>query len=147
MFENILKERISSNLDTINFFTKCQFGFSTNRSTEHAVAALLIEIIDCLDDNFYVATVFYYVKKAFDTLNLEILLDKKINSSMRGKGLKINKSYLCRRKITVEVGGKIANLKNLKDIGVPQGSVLGPFLFILMIFYEVYRRILAMQIY
>ena len=46
MFEKILKERISSYLVKINFFTKYQFGFRANRSTENAVAALSLEIND-----------------------------------------------------------------------------------------------------
>ena len=75
------------------------------------------------------ATVFYDIKKSFDTLNHKILLDKMINSGIRGKGSQIIKSYLCGRKITVNVGGKMTNLKSLIDIGVPQGSVLGPLLF------------------
>ena len=79
------------------------------------------------------ATVFYDIKKAFDALNHEILLDKMINSGIRGRGLQIIKSYLCGRKITVNVDGKITNLKSLIDIGVPQGSVLGPLLFLIYI--------------
>ena len=130
VFEKIIKERISSYLDKINFFIKYQFGFRANRSTEQALAALLLEINDCLDDDFYVTTVFYDIKKAFDTLNHEILLDKMINSGIRGKGLQIIKSYLCGRKITVNVGGKMTNLKSLIDI---QGSVLGPLLFLIYI--------------
>jgi len=84
---------------------------------------------NCFDDDFHEASVFYDVKKAFDTLNHEILLDKMINSGMRGKGLQIIKSYLCGHKITVDVGEKMNKLKSLNDIGVPQGSVLGPLLF------------------
>ena len=64
MFEKILKERISSYLDKISFFTKYQFGFRVNRLTEQAVAALLLEINDYLDDDFHVATVFYDIKKS-----------------------------------------------------------------------------------
>ena len=133
MFEKILKERISSYLDKISFFTKYQFGFRANRSTEQAVAALLLEINDYLDDDFHVATVFYDIKKAFDTLNHEILLDKMIYSGIRGKRWQIIKSYLCGRKITVNVGRKMTNLKSLIDIGVSQGSVLGPLLFLIYI--------------
>ena len=145
--KKLKKKRISSYLDKINFFTKYQFGFKGICSTEHAVTALLLEINDSLDDDFHVATVFYDLKKAFDTLNHEILLDKMINSSTRGKGLQIIKSYLCWHKITVDIGGKMTNLKILNDIGVPQGSVLGSLLiwFILIIFHKLCRRILAMQ--
>jgi len=56
-----------------------------------------------------------------------------INSGTRGKGLQIIKSYLCGRKITVDVCGKMTNLKSLIDIGVPKGSVLGPLLFLIYI--------------
>ena len=56
-----------------------------------------------------------------------------INSGIRGKGLQIIKSYLCGRKITVNVGRKMTNLKSLIDIGVSQGSVLGPLLFLIYI--------------
>ena len=68
VFETNLKERISSYLDKINFFAKYQFGFRANRSTEHAVTALLFEINHCLDDDFHVATVFYDAKKKYLTL-------------------------------------------------------------------------------
>ena len=85
VFEKIFKERISSYLDKINFFTKYQFGFRANHSTDQAVPALLLEINDCLDDDFHMATVFYDIRKAFDTLNHGILLDKMIYSSIRGK--------------------------------------------------------------
>ena len=61
----------------------------------------------CLDDDFHVAAVFYDIKKVFDTLNHEILLNMMINSGIRGKGLQLIKSYLCGRKIRVEFGGKL----------------------------------------
>ena len=93
-------------------FNKYQFAFRANLLTEHAVAALSLEINDCLYDDFHVITVSYDVKIAFDVLNHDILLDKMINSSIRGKGLQIIKSYLCGRKITVDVGGKMTNLKS-----------------------------------
>ena len=83
VFKINLKERISSYLNKINFSTKYQFRFRANHLTKHTVAALLLEI----NDGFHVVTVFYDVKKAFDTLNYEILLDKLINSSIRGKEL------------------------------------------------------------
>ena len=53
--------------------------------------------------------------------------------AIRGIGLELVKSYLCRRKIEVDVNRKLSNLKNLNDIDVPQGSVLGPLLFLISI--------------
>lgn len=133
VLEKILKGRITNYLDKINFFTKHQFGFRAGHSTEQAVAALVLEINDCLDSNYHVSTVFYDVKKAFDTLNHEILFDKMENSGIRGKGLEIIRSYLYGRKIVVDVDGHLSSLNDLEDIGVPQGSVLGPLLFLMYI--------------
>ena len=63
VLEKKLKERNSSYLDKINFFMKYQFGFRANRSAEHAVAALLLEKNDCIDDDFHVSIVFNNIKK------------------------------------------------------------------------------------
>ena len=68
-----MKYRLTSFLEKIIFFSKFQFGFLKERSTEDAVAATHIFINDALDDDCLAATLFFDIKKAFDTLNHEIL--------------------------------------------------------------------------
>ena len=79
------------------------------------------------------ATVFYDVKKVFDILNHEILSDKMENAGIRGIWLELARSYLSRRKIAVDVAGKLFNFKNLNGIDVTQCSVLGPLKFFIYI--------------
>ena len=73
IFEKLMKYRLTSFLEKIKFFSKFQFGFLKDRSTEEAVAATHIFINDALDDDCLAATLFFDIKKAFDTLNHEIL--------------------------------------------------------------------------
>ena len=75
------------------------------------------------------SALFYDIKKAFDTLNHEILMEKINNTGIRGKALDLIKSYLHDRKIQVEVNGHLSSRIVIDDVGVPQGSVLGPLLF------------------
>ena len=79
------------------------------------------------------SALFYDIKKAFDTLNHEILMEKINNTGIRGKGLDLIKSYLHGRKIQVEINGHLSSHIVIDDIGVPQGSVLGPLLFLIYI--------------
>ena len=72
--------------------------------------------------------IFLDLSKAFDTLDHEILLDKLEYYGIRGKSLDTFKSYLTNRKQYVMVNGE-KSIELLIDIGVPQGSVLGPLLF------------------
>ena len=72
------------------------------------------------------------IKKAFDTVNLEILTDKLYSIGIQGDILRIIKSYLANRKQQVEINGHISELKEVR-LGVPHGSILGPLLFIIYI--------------
>lgn len=100
------------------------------RSTEQAVAALHNFLSDAMDDSYLVATIFFDIKKAFDTIEHTILFDKLENVGIRGIALELVRSYLLERSFTVQVGEESSHIFPLENIGVPQGSVLGPLLFL-----------------
>ena len=85
-----------------------------------------------MDDRKYGCIVFIDLQKAFDTVNHDILLSKLEHYGIRGTSLKWFKSYLSDRYQYVSVNREYSNLMKI-TCGVPQGSVLGPLLFLLFI--------------
>ena len=132
IFEKILAKRIYSFLEKHQTLYEFQFGFRTGHSTTHA----LIEISDrlklALNSNKMMCGLFLDLSKAFDTVNHKILLSKLDHYGIRGPAYNLLKSYLSNRKQYVKIGKHKSELREIK-CGVPQGSVLGPLLFILYI--------------
>ena len=116
-----------------NILYKYQFGFRENHSTAHALIDLMEYNNTCLDQGKYVFGIYIDLKKAFDTVQHDILLSKLQHYGIRVKALNWFKSYLIERKQFTKVNGISSDLQPLHDCGVPQGSVLGPILFLLFI--------------
>ncbi len=76
--------------------------------------------------------IFWDLRKAFDTVNHKILFKKMFNIGIRGMELDWFKNYLLNRKQFVHLNGKSSNLLDIL-LGVPQGSILGPILFLIYI--------------
>ena len=132
ILEKLFATRLDSFIDKYDVLTDSQYGFRTNRSTSLALIDLVEELTSYRDDKKFAIGVFIDLKKAFDTINHDILLQKLERYGIRGIGLKWIKSYLEQRYQFVQIGEKRSTLLNL-TCGVPQGSILGPKLFILYI--------------
>ena len=109
-----------------------QYGFRTNHSTELAVIEMVEKITDAIDNNLYPVGIFIDLKKAFDTINHSILIDKLKNYGIRGIASTWLTSYLSNRKQYVEYNNVKSNIQAVR-CGILQGSILGPSLFVLYI--------------
>ena len=109
-----------------------QFGFRSKHSTEHALTNLTEEIRKSIDKGKFSCGVFIDLRKAFDTVDHEILLHKLNHYGIRGISNSWFRSYLKNREQFVSVEG-CESTKRYVSHGVPQGSVLGPLLFLLYI--------------
>lgn len=107
-----------------------QFGFQKNKSTNDAIALLSRTIRSALDSSRPCAAVFIDLAKAFDTVDRRMLLSKLENTGIRGPALSLLCSYLDDRLQGVQIGNDISSYQNI-EYGVPQGTVLGPILFII----------------
>ena len=108
---------------------KHQFGVRSKHSTQHAVISLVNNITKSLDSSNIVTGVFIDLKKAFDTVDHTILLKKPYSYEIGGKAHKWLTSYLTGRTQYVVYDGNKSSTLNM-TCRVPQGSILGPLLFI-----------------
>ena len=118
-------------LEARHFFPN-QFGFRPKHSTQHAVISLVNNITNSLDTRDIVIGVFLDLKKAFDTVDHTILLKKLYAYGIRSNAHKWLTSYLTGRTQYVVYDGHKSSTLNL-TCGVPQGSILGPLLFIIYV--------------
>ena len=109
---------------------KYQFGFRPSHSTQHAIITLGDRITQSLDNGNIAVAILLDLKKAFDTVDHKILLKKLYAYGIRGIFLKWFESYLSGRTQYVVFDG-VQPEKHRVDCRAPQGSILGPLLFIL----------------
>lgn len=133
IFEKVFSERLTCFLDDNNFFIDTQFGFRRKVSTTHAIAAILNEITNKLNDDKLVMALLCDIKKCFDSVNRDILYAKLHNAGVRGHSLKWIKSYFENRSQRVFVNGFNSSSKCDIPLGVLQGSILGVLFFLIFI--------------
>ena len=132
LFEKCLHERLYAYLEKFKLFTPNQFGFKQKSSTTLAVRELNDNIVENLDEQKNTCAIFLELKKAFDTVNHQILLEKLEKYGIRGLPLQLLNSYLCDRSQYTMVNNTMSKM-SIISCGVPQGSTLNQLLFIIYV--------------
>jgi hypothetical protein len=130
VLEKIVHKRLYNFLLTQSVFYPSQYGFRKQHSTIHAVHEFVDDTITSIDDRKHTLATFLDLSKAFDTINHEILIDKLSWYGIRGIALDWFRNYLSNRTQYVQYNNT-KSATTIMPCGVPQGSVLGPLLFII----------------
>ena len=133
IFEKVVFEQLFSYLTVNRILSPNQFGFQPGKSTLHPLIQMLNYIANAFNQNKFVVAVFLDLSKAFDTINHSILLSKLEMIGINGIGLSWFQSYLKNRKMYSFVNGTLSSTYKILNRSVPQGSILGPLLFLIFI--------------
>ena len=134
VFERVVYNQIYAYFTLNNLFYNSQYGFRTKHSTEDATIELVDGIQKVFEENPYdqVLSVFLDLSKAFDTIDHQILFEKFSHYGIDGIALRWFQSYLSNRKQYITLEGIESDKMDI-SVGVPQGSILGPLVFLIYI--------------
>ena len=133
IYEKLIFNRFFDFLDKKSILIPTQYGFRPHHSTQHAILDIITIAYHNIENKDFTALVTLDLTKAFDTVCHERLLIKLHHYGFRGKAHKLIASYLSNRTQYVSLGDISSSLQHIQ-LGVPQGSTLGPLFFLLMIF-------------
>ena len=129
LFEKLVYKRLRSYCEKNGIFFSSQYGFRDNCSTQHAILDILNKIQSKTDAKLFSCGTFIDLKRAFDTVDHSILLHKLNHYGVRGIINSWFSSYLSKRSQSTHIGSTVSDKEEIV-CGVPQGSVLGPLLFL-----------------
>ena len=122
--------RLFKYLSENSILYKKQFGFQTSHSTEHAILLLVNQLYQSFDESKFTLGIFIDLNKAFDTVEHKILTKKLELYGIKDCNLRWFESYLSNRRQFITYGDKQTHVETI-TWGVPQGSILGPLLFLI----------------
>lgn len=132
LLESLAYNQLIHFVETNNILTNNQSGFRALHSCETAINDVLFDWKAAQNDSKIIIAVFLDFQRAFETIDPSLLIHKLAKYGVHGTSLNWFKSYLTGRKQIVKLGETLSNELN-NQLGVPQGSILGPLLFILYI--------------
>ena len=132
IFEKVIFNQVHEHFHVNNLYFSNQYGFRKKHSTELAVLEVIDRITYQLDQGITPINIYLDLSKAFDTLDHDILLTKLQYYGVNGSALALFRSYLTERQQYVDYNETSSSLEHIST-GVPQGSILGPLLFIIYI--------------
>ena len=132
IIERAVHDQLYSHLTVNNLLSSSQSGFRSQYSTATTIIDVQDYILNNMDEGKVTGAIFLDLKKAFDTVDHQLLINKLMNYGISSIELKWFKSYLNGRKQSVKIGSSLSSLMSI-DIGIPQGSILGPLLFIIFV--------------
>ena len=129
ILERFVHSQLLQHLNRNNILTDFQNGFRKNHSTIDTIFKYTTDLQLNKNKNLHTISLYIDFKKAFDTVNHKILVEKLKDMKIGNKVLSWINSYLSNRNQCTRVGGNVSD-KQLVCTGVPQGSILGPLFFL-----------------
>jgi len=131
IFEKVFCKRLITFLNNCSILNESQYGFRKKRDTTQAILEFYLQLLNAAVEKREVLASFIDLSKAFDTIDHEVLIYKLEHYGVRGNALAWIRSYLSERSLYVDHAGHKSASIPLKPFGVPQGSVIGPILFLI----------------
>jgi len=132
VFEKIMAEQIKIYFEINKLFFSGQHGFRPNHSCESALHELISKCNKNNDNRLIYLLLFIDFKKAFDMIDQKLLLIKLLNYGFSNSAIRLLSNYFHNRKQQVKIGSSKSTFEAI-SLGVPQGSILGPLLFLIFI--------------